>query len=153
MGKPLFARKLSEEERRRLRSASLSKDFTRRTRASVVLESSNGLEVSEIASKLRLNRHTVRLWIKRFNDAEMVGLESKPIPGRPPSITEAQKDSIVRIALTSPRELGMNFTTWSLSSLKSYLERNGVVSRISLSWIWSILVKKGLDTSRASAGR
>ncbi len=153
MGKPLFARKLSEEEGRRLRSMSLSKDFTKRMRASVVLESSNRLKVSEIADKLRLNKHSVRLWIKRFNDEGISGLESRPIPGRPPSITEEQKDSIVRIALTSPRELGMNLTTWSLSSLKSYLELKGIVSRISLSWIWSILVKKGLDTSRASAGR
>jgi transposase len=153
LGEPLFARKPSEEEGRRLRSVSLSKDFTKRTRASVVLESSNGLVVSEIADKLHLNKHTVRLWIKRFDDEGMPGLESKPIPRRPPSITEEQKDSIVRIALSSPRELGMNFTTWSLSSLKSYLERKGVVSSISLFWIWSILVKKGLDTSRAGAGR
>lgn len=153
MGKPLRARKLADEEERRLRSMSLSKDFTNRMRASIVLESSKGLRVSEIANELHMNKHTVRLWIKRLNDEGMPGLESKPIPGRPPTITEEEKDQIVRIALNSPRKLGMNFTTWSLSSLKSYLERNGIVKSISPSWLWSILVKKGLDTSRASAGR
>jgi transposase len=111
MGWHLHARNLSSEETKNLQSMVLSKDFTKRTRASVVLHSGKGLKVGEISEKLQLNKHTVRLWIKRFSQDGIQGLQSKPVPGRPPSITDKQKDAIMRIALTNPRDLGMNFTT------------------------------------------
>ncbi len=118
-----------------------------------MLESSSGSTVSEIATTLRVNEHTVRLWIRRFNAEGIEGLESRPLPGRAASISEEQKDEMMRIALTSPRSLGVDSTTWSLKALKGYLERNRVVKRISESWIRKVLVKRGFDTSRARGGR
>ncbi|MCL5067646.1 MAG: helix-turn-helix domain-containing protein, partial [Thaumarchaeota archaeon] len=153
MGWHLHARNLSSEETNKLHSMVLSKDFTKRMRASIVIESSKGLKVGEISEILHLNKHTVRLWIKRFNQNGIQGLESKPVPGRPPSITDKQKDAIMRIALTNPRDLGMNFTTWSLSSLQNYLQANRIVKKISGSWIRKILIKRGFPTSKARDGR
>ena len=149
----MYVRTLTDDEKRELDSAALSKDFTKRTRASIVLESSRGSSVGRTAASLRLNKHTVRLWIKRFNSEGMAGLESRPLPGRPQSITDLQKDAIMRAASTNPMNLGMNFTTWSLSSLKGYLERNRVVKRISCSWLREVLIKRGFDTSGARGGR
>lgn len=154
MGKPLHVvRTITPREGARLSSAAGSRDFTRRNRASIVLESSRGSTVGEIESKLRVNKHTVRLWIKRFNAEGIEGLESRPFPGRPPSISEEQKDEMMRIALTSPRSLGLDSSTWSLRALKEYLERNRVVKEISESWIRKVLEKRGFDTSRARNGR
>jgi transposase len=83
--KALYARAPTGDEKRKLESMTRSKDFTKRTRASIVLESSNGLSVSSIAAKLHLNKHTVRLWIKRFNaEGTSTGLDSRPVPGRRP---------------------------------------------------------------------
>jgi transposase len=153
MGQPLHVRAPTPEERPKLASMAASKDFTGRMRASIVLESAKGARVSKIASKLQLNEHTVRLWIKRFDGSGLEGLGSRPPPGRPPSITNGQKDEIVRIALTDPRSLGMRLTTWSLPALRSYLEGEGTVKRISESWIRKILAKKGSSTSGARGGR
>jgi transposase len=153
MGKHLRARNVSSEEARKLQSMAISRNFTKRMRASIVLESSKGLKVAEISEKLHLNKHTVRLWMKRFNQDGVQGLESKPVPGRPPLITDRQKDAIMRIALTSPRALGMNFTTWSLSGLQNYLQANRIVKKVSGSWIRKILIKKGFPTSEARSGR
>ena len=149
----MHARTLTPRERARLSSMAGSRDFTSRNRASIVLESSSGSTVSEIATTLRVNEHTVRLWIRRFNAEGIEGLESRPSPGRPASISEEQKDEMMRIALTSPRSLGVDSTTWSLKALKGYLERNRVVKKISESWIRKVLVKRGFDTSRARGGR
>jgi transposase len=126
-----------------------SKDFTKRMRASIILESANGIKVSEISKKLHLNKHTVRLWIKRFNSEGIDGLESRTPPGRPPSITNEQKDEMVRIALASPRSLGVNVTTWSLPALRGYLERNRIVKKISESWIRKLLMRKGVKHIRS----
>lgn len=153
MDKPLYVRHLRPTEQTKLASIAASRNFTRRIRAAIALESANAVGVSKIASKLQLNKHTVRLWIKMFNESGLEGLESRSPPGRPPSITNEQKDKIVRIALTNPRRLGMSFTTWSLSTLRSYLEGKSVVKRISQSWIRKILAKKGLSTSGARGGR
>jgi transposase len=151
--KRLYARAPAGEEKRKLKSMARSKDFTKRTRASIVLESSDGLSVAGIAAKLHLNKHTVRLWIKRFNaEGTTTGLDSRPVPGRRPSITDEQKDEIMRVASTDPRSVGMNFTTWSLSSLKEHLEKSRVVKRISRSWLRSVLIKRGFDASRARSG-
>ncbi|MDA4117388.1 MAG: helix-turn-helix domain-containing protein [Thaumarchaeota archaeon] len=109
MGNPLFVRSLTAGERTRLASIAASKDFTGRVRAAIVLESDNGAGVAKIASKLQLNKHTVRLWIRRFDESGLDGgLDSRPPPGRPPSITNEQKDEIVRVALTDPTKVGMN---------------------------------------------
>ena len=143
MGRPLFVRRLTAAERMKLGSTVAWKDFTGRIRAAIVLESAGGASVTKIASKLQLNKHTVRLWIKRFDGSGLDGLDSKPPPGRPPSITNEQKDEIVRIALTDPMNLGMRFTTWSVSTLRSHLESEGVVEKISESWTRKILVKRG----------
>lgn len=153
MGKPLYVRPLTHTEQTKLAPIAASRNFTRRIRAAIALESANGVGVSKIASKLQLNKHTVRLWVRRFNESGLDGLESRSPPGRPPSITNEQKDEMVRIALTNPRRRGMNFTTWSLSTLRSYLESEGIVKKISESWMRKILVKKGLSTSGASGGR
>jgi transposase len=153
MGQPLRVRAPTPEENPKLASMAASKDFTGRIRASIVLESSEGARVGKIASKLRLNKHTVRLWIKRFNESGLDGLGSRSPPGRPPSITNGQKDEIVRTALTDPRRLGMSLTTWSLPALRSYLEGKGTVKSISESWIRKILAKKGSSTSGARGGR
>jgi transposase len=153
MVKPLYVKAITEKERAKLASMAASKDFTKRIRASIVLESANGVGVSKTASKLQLNKHTVRLWIRRFNSEGIDGLESRPPPGRPPSITNEQKDEMVRISLTSPRSLGVDVTTWSLPALRRYLEGNRIVKKISESWIRKLLIKKGLSTSGARGGR
>ena len=78
MGRPLFVRTLTAAERMRLGSIVASKDFTGRIRAAIVLESSGGARVTKIASKLQLNKHTVRLWIKRFDGSGLDGLKASP---------------------------------------------------------------------------
>ena len=62
IGEPLFARKLSDKERARIRAMSQSKGSTKRTGicgAQAVCRN----KASKMVDKLHPDRHTVRLWI------------------------------------------------------------------------------------------
>ncbi|MDQ6659638.1 MAG: helix-turn-helix domain-containing protein [Chloroflexota bacterium] len=53
------------------------------TRAKIIWYAEQGQKVPEIAKRLELTEKTVRLWLKRFNDLGMKGLEESPRSGRP----------------------------------------------------------------------
>ena len=53
------------------------------TRAKIIWYAKQGQKVPEIAKRLELTEKTVRLWLKRFNELGMKGLEESPRSGRP----------------------------------------------------------------------
>jgi transposase len=89
----------------------------------------------------------VRRLIHEFND---IGLESL-IPawggGRPRQITTAMRVRITEIATTHPQELGESYASWSLSTLRAYLLRHGVVPAVSEEHLRRILVDDGCTTA------
>jgi Winged helix-turn helix len=56
------------------------------TRAKIIWYAKQGEEVPEIAKRLELCEKTTRLWLKRFNELGMKGLEESPAVGDLPSM-------------------------------------------------------------------
>jgi transposase len=56
-------------------------------RARIIVKSADGETISAIARQMRLDRLTVRKWIKRFLRKRMDGLEDLPRTGRPPAFS------------------------------------------------------------------
>lgn len=54
-----------------------------------------------------------------------------------------QKAAICRIADPSPQDLGLSFGRWSLSKLRTYLIRQGMVQKISRKHLGRVLKKGG----------
>lgn len=61
------------------------------TRAKVVLLAAEGIENTEIASRLDLPRQIVSKWRKRFCQERLAGLESRPRRGRPSSFSPGSR--------------------------------------------------------------
>lgn len=151
----VFVRRLRSKERVWLRSlrrrgAEFASVVTAR-RAQVVSMSQRGYTASEIAEALEATGDWVRGVIHEFN---AVGLEAL-VPawggGRPREITDDMRARIVEIVQARPQELGEPFACWSLSSLRAYLLRSGVVVKISKERLREILIEGG-HTTQATKG-
>jgi transposase len=112
-------------------------------RARVVLAAVEGATVEEIAVRLQLARNTVYLWLHRFDQRGLAGLEDAPRGGRPPTYTREQVGEIVAMALTDPQTLDLPFQSWTLDRLAAYLsERKGISMKRSR--LGEVLLTEGL---------
>ena len=83
----LRVRDLTDEENEQIRRLAHSRTASARLveRARMIWLASQGWRVPTIATDLRLNAETVRLWLKRFHAAGLEGLQDAPRSGRPAS--------------------------------------------------------------------
>lgn len=113
-------------------------------RLMIVLLSAQGERVQEVSKEVELHPINVRKWIHRFNQSGFEGLRSGKSPGRPPVFSAKQRNRIVDIANTDPKQLGLNFGRWSLQRLRKYLVHIELVEHISVETIRQILRDNGV---------
>jgi transposase len=138
--RPLTAEELTKVER----LAHSRKEAARLVqRARVIWRSHQGDRVPEIAAEVDLSEPSVRLWIKRFNDRSLPGLDDEPRSGRPATYTSEQVSVVIETSLTKPDSLGLPFACWTLDRLEAYLnEEKGI--DIKRSRIDELLIGEGL---------
>lgn len=132
MGKRLQIQAHAAEERDAVERVARSRTAQARQveRAKVVLAALEGEGVGTIAQRLHLSLATVYLWLHRFAEHGLAGLEDKPRGGRPPTYTREQVGTIVATALTDPQTLGQAYSTWTLDRLAAYLtEHHGIAMK------------------------
>jgi len=103
--------KKQQKDIERFRSLASSKDSEK---ALMVLLSSEGKKISQIAKALKRNPHTVRDWLKRYNTSGIKGLGRKYSPGRPDEKRSKIKEHICKILNSSPVEHGYKDHVWSV---------------------------------------
>ncbi len=86
---------------------------------------------------------TVRLWVTRFEEQSIAGLQDAPRPGRPPTYSEEEKGALIALARTNPQALELDFGQWTLDQLVEYL-REHHQSTISRAQLARVLDGEGL---------
>jgi transposase len=87
------------------------------------------------------------MWVKRFNEEGLAGLEDRPRPGREPVHNQEVRGALVNLALQKPRSLGYPFELWTLERLQNaFEERQGV--HLSDSTIWTWMAEEGFEWKR-----
>ena len=117
---------LSPEEKTALNQLRLNRNSNIGERAHYVLLSNEGSSIPEIAEHLNRNKHTIRLWIKRYVNEGISGLKNQKQPGRP-----AKKAPIIEVQLEmllnkSPQEYGYQEAGWQLNILRDWFSKKGV---------------------------
>lgn len=136
----LYVQNLSEEEQKQIEGLICEpEDDLPVNRLLIILLSAEGKSVPEISQTVNLHPINVRKWIHRYTANGIAGLRSGKSPGRPRLFTLKQRNQISKIAGTSPRSLGLNFSRWSLQRLRRYLIEQGIVDRISIETIRQII--------------
>jgi transposase len=103
--------KEQQKELKQFRSLASSKDSEK---ALMVLLSSEGEKVSQIAKTLKRNPHTVRDWLKRYNANGLKGLSRRYSPGRPDEKRAKLKAHIQEVLGDSPVDHGYQDHVWSV---------------------------------------
>ncbi|MFE9694384.1 IS630 family transposase [Micromonospora sp. NPDC005806] len=126
MAEPVRARRLSDEEGRRLQQIVRRgrHESIRVRRALIIMASASGTPVPAIARLVAAHEDTVRDVIHRFNEIGLRALDPQWAGGRPRLITDDDQQFIVATATTRPKSLGRPFTHWSIRKLADYLTTN-----------------------------
>jgi transposase len=141
----LRLRPLTNEEQEQIEQLSQSRTAPARLveRARIVRLASQGARVPRIAQQLTLDERTVRLWLKRFGERGLAGLEDRPRSGAPVTYTPEVVGEIVATSLTDPTTLALPFGCWSIRRLQAYLnEEKGIP--IGRSRLDDLLLAEGL---------
>lgn len=145
MARTLKLRMPSDEERQELERLAHARTAPARLveRARVVVAALTGERAEVIAGRVHVTAATVYLWLHRFNDHGLAGLEDRPRQGRPAIYTCEQVSEIVAAALTDPQTLALPFQSWTLDRLAAYLsEHQGIAMKRSR--LGEVLLTEGL---------
>jgi transposase len=105
--------------------------------------------LGRIAKNFGFSSDYVSYVIHGFNEIGLEVLESKyKNCGSSPKFDEEQRETVVDIALTKPKDLGLPFTEWSLPKLKDYIIGNTDIDYISHETIRRILQDNGIKYRR-----
>jgi transposase len=106
--------------------------------------------VTEIVKMVNIHANNVRKWILGFNRVGVQVVLHKNTEKTPRKVFEKEtKDKICSVALDKPRELGMKFTSWSLSSLQQYLVDRNAVEKISIEKLRQILAERAITFKKS----
>src|SRR5512135_2557264 len=122
-------RPLTDEEQQAIAKLAQTRTAPARLvdRARIIQAAAQGQSPGQSAASLGCSRPTVYVWIRRFNDQGLPGLEERPRWGRPHTYSVEQRAEVLATALTDPKSLGLPFGCWTLDRLQAYLnEQKGI---------------------------
>ena len=91
-------------------------------RAQIIWASAHAEAVPGIARQVGLSAFRVRVWLHRFNRHGLAGLADAPRAGRPRQHDETTCGTVVALARTKPRSIGLPFALWTLTRLQQALQ-------------------------------
>lgn len=137
-------RNISEDEKRKLYCI-LDDHADIKYRAKIILLAGDGYTVPEIREMTNIYDKTIRKWIHRFNDYGVKGIFTQMDYSGMIKITDKARNEILRVSSTSPREIGLKFSTWSLRSVAGYVKEKKIIKDgISHTAIRDILLEYGV---------
>jgi transposase len=101
----------------------------------------DGMDRATAARLAGMDRQTLRDWVHRYNAEGIAGLSNRPLPGRPPKLTEGQMASLKAIVLRGPHPVADRVRRWRVIDLCRVVEeRWGVVYSATgmLRLLWSL---------------
>src|SRR5215213_5476453 len=115
MAEPVRARRLSEDEGRRLQQIVRrgKHGSIRVRRAMIIMASASGTGVPAIARLVAADEDTVRDVIHAFNERGLHALDPHWAGGRPRLISDDDTAFVLTTATTRPEAAGCPFTHWS----------------------------------------
>lgn len=139
----LHVRALTDEERSKLERLTRARTAPVRlaSRARVIQLTAAGLTAPAAAGRLGVSEKCVRLWMKRFNQDGLDGLEDAPRSGRPRAYPEDARSQVIAKARSRPPVATITTTSgeqeakaaaaptchWTLDRLQAELTKDGVL--------------------------
>ena len=113
-------------------------------RVSLIWELAAGSSLAEASEAVGLHYTNAHRWVQRFLASGVQGLTDGTRSGRPPDYDADATTEILQVATAHPRDLGLDFTTWSLPKLEEYLRQRPGLKHLARSTIRRRLRAAGL---------
>lgn len=145
-------RKLTTEEEQEIRRLAASRKAPIRLvqRAWIIAAMLDNADLTASDAGLKAgftSTATGSMWVRRFNEEGINGLQDRGRAGRPPTHSEAVRSALISLALQKPRTLGYPFELWTLERLQSaFREHEG--THLSDSTIWTWMDEEGFKWKR-----
>ena len=114
---------LDETQRRRLKLLARRAVGRVSERIRMVLLSSRGYSITQIAAIFECEEATVRHWLERYQAEKESGLQDRPKSGRPRKAGPAAQQLICQTIEQPPAECGHPFGYWTTQTLAAHLAR------------------------------
>jgi transposase len=146
----IYVREISNEEGNQLkRILRRSSESFKVKRAQVILASAQSMRIPEICKSFSFSSDYARYVIHGFNESGFEVFKSKyKNCGSSPKFSNEQRQMVIDVALSKPKNLGLPFTEWSLPKLKEYIIGNTDIGYISHETIRRILQESGIKYRR-----
>lgn len=131
---------LSERERKQLEDLLSHGNIAARKskRVLAILELDRGRTFKSVAQTVGATKQIVSIWARKYRENGLAGLEDKPIPGRPVTISGAERAKITALACSDAPE---GHGQWSLRLLAEKAVELEYVEGISHTHVGRILKK------------
>jgi transposase len=117
-------------------------------RIRAVQQTQAGAHPQAIAEALGLARSTVFAWVAKYRDGGLDALRARPVPGRPPSLSDAQLQRLSTLIVGhDPRQLGFRFALWTRAMVRDLIRREFGVG-LSVASVGRLLRSLGLSPQR-----
>lgn len=117
----MFVRPLSEGERQELKRLARREVGRVSERIRMILLSSKGYSVQQIADIFECDPSSVRAWLERFQAEGVKGLHDRPRCGRPRKAGVVAQEELRQTIATQPTRLGYVFGFWTVVALCAHL--------------------------------
>lgn len=117
----MFARPLNDQERQELKLLARREVGRVSERIRMILLSSKGYSVQQIADIFECDVASVRAWIERFQVDGVKGLHDRPRAGRPRKAGVVAQQQLRQTIATQPSQLGYLFGFWTVVTLCAHL--------------------------------
>lgn len=119
----IYVRPLDEKERQELKRLARREVGRVSERIRIILLSSKGYSVPQIADIFECDPACVRAWIERFGHKGVQGLHDRPRAGRPRKAGVVAQEQVRQTVRSSPSALGYIFGFWTIVTLCAHLFR------------------------------
>lgn len=92
-------------------------------RLQAVLQVAEGVSVSAVAQRAKVDRSTVHRWIQTYGQTcQPVSLAEASRAGRPREASDLDEELLAELLVRDPRSLGYRATSWTAPLLRRHLE-------------------------------
>lgn len=137
-------------------------------RSQLILDSYEGISITEISRHLPLDRPQVLIWRRRWihlypelclieqehpealEEAIVQTLRDRPRPGRPPTFNKQQVMQIVAIACENPSACGRPISQWTQRDVRNEAIKRGIVTSISVQQVSRFLKMRRVSARTAA---
>ena len=113
---------LTEDEKKELEDFRKQASSKNSENSLMVLMSNEKKSPVKIAAMLKRNPHTVRLWLKRYIEAGIEGLQRRYSPGRPRTKRDKIAPIIQELLKLSPLDYGYHDRVWTIPLIIHHLK-------------------------------